>query len=255
MKKILIRADDLGYSRSVNFGIFDSVHNGIVNNVGVMVNMPSTRMGLDLLKNEDIDLGMHTNISNGKPVLPAKDIPSLVDKEGNFKRSKVYQHSKKDFVILSEAVAEVDAQYHLFLKLVGRQPDYFEGHAVMSENFRKALQIVAERYHLPFLDFPIGNNIKFKQHTYFSPYLGGYKDGKIDENYDPENALLNLIKYSEDGTTPMYISHAGYLDYYLITHSSLTIPRVKEAQTFTSSRIKEFITDNNIHLVRYSECL
>lgn len=62
MKKILIRADDLGYSRSVNFGIFDSVHNGIVNNVGVMVNMPSTRMGLDLLKNEDIDLGMHTNI-------------------------------------------------------------------------------------------------------------------------------------------------------------------------------------------------
>lgn len=255
MKRILIRADDLGYSRSVNFGIYDSVHNGIVNNVGVMVNMPSTRMGLDLLKKEDIDLGMHTNISNGKPVLPATDVPSLVDGEGNFKRSKVYRHSKKDFVVLNEAIAEVDAQYHLFLKLVGRQPDYFEGHAVMSENFRKALRIVAEQYHLPFLDFPIGDTIRFKQHTYFYPYLGGYKDRKIDENYDPKNTLLNLIKHSEEETIPMYISHAGYLDYYLITHSSLTIPRVKEAATFADPGIQEKLKNNNVHLIKYSECL
>ena len=28
MKKILIRADDLGYSRAVNYGIYDSVHCG-----------------------------------------------------------------------------------------------------------------------------------------------------------------------------------------------------------------------------------
>lgn len=179
MKRILIRADDLGYSRSVNFGIYDSVHNGIVNNVGVMINMQSTEMGLNLLKNEDVDLGMHTNISNGRPVLPASNVPSLVDKDGNFKRSSIYWHSKKDFVVLDEAIAEVDAQYHLFLKLVGRQPDYFEGHAVMSPKFRKALQIVAKQYNLPFLDFPISNSVRFKQHTNFKPYLGGYKDGKI----------------------------------------------------------------------------
>lgn len=57
MKQILIRADDLGYSRAVNYGIYDAIHNGIINNVGVMVNMPATEHGLDLLKNEDIDFG------------------------------------------------------------------------------------------------------------------------------------------------------------------------------------------------------
>ena len=91
MKKILIRADDLGYSRAVNYGIYDSVHCGIVNNVGVMVNMKSTEMGLELLKNENIDLGMHTNISNGKPILPANKIPSLVDRKGYFKSSHEYR--------------------------------------------------------------------------------------------------------------------------------------------------------------------
>jgi predicted glycoside hydrolase/deacetylase ChbG (UPF0249 family) len=53
----------------VNYGIYDAIHNGIINNVGVMVNMPATEHGLDLLKNEDIDFGMHTDITNGKPIL------------------------------------------------------------------------------------------------------------------------------------------------------------------------------------------
>ena len=98
MKKILIRADDLGYSRAVNYGIFDSIHNGIINNVGVMVNMPSTQQGLDLLRHEDIDYGMHTNISNGKPILPASEVPSLVDKNGNFKVGSIDNFNSGDLL-------------------------------------------------------------------------------------------------------------------------------------------------------------
>ena len=41
MKKILIRADDLGYSEGVNYGIAKSVKDGIIGSVGVMTNMPS----------------------------------------------------------------------------------------------------------------------------------------------------------------------------------------------------------------------
>jgi len=39
MKNIIIRADDLGYSKGVNYGTYESVKNGLINNVGVMVNM------------------------------------------------------------------------------------------------------------------------------------------------------------------------------------------------------------------------
>ena len=50
MKNIIIRADDLGYSKGVNYGTYESVKNGLINNVGVMVNMKDTLHGLDLLK-------------------------------------------------------------------------------------------------------------------------------------------------------------------------------------------------------------
>ena len=34
MKNIIIRADDLGYSKGVNYGTYESVKNGLINNVG-----------------------------------------------------------------------------------------------------------------------------------------------------------------------------------------------------------------------------
>lgn len=258
MKEILIRADDLGYSRSVNYGIFDSVHNGIINNVGIMVNMPSTKMGLNLLKGEDIDLGLHTNISNGKPILSPKDIPSLVDKNGEFRKSKDYRKNaaegKKDWVVLDEVVAEIDAQYHKFLNLVGCKPDYFEGHAIMSHNFQKGLKIVAAKYDVPFLDFPIKKYVSFKNKTKFLPILGGYKNGKIDKDYNPMQLLENAVNMSNDKEIPMIISHAGYIDQYLFEHSSLIIPRIKEAAVWTSYQTKKYLKENNVKLLRYSEC-
>ena len=54
MKKILIRADDLGYSEGVNYGIAKSVKEGIIKSVGVMSNMPTVAHGLKLLEGVDM---------------------------------------------------------------------------------------------------------------------------------------------------------------------------------------------------------
>ena len=39
MKKLLVRADDLGYSEGINYGVAKSVKEGIIGSVGVMTNM------------------------------------------------------------------------------------------------------------------------------------------------------------------------------------------------------------------------
>lgn len=254
MRRILLRADDLGYSRAVNYGIYDAIHNGVINNVGVMTNMPSTTMGLDLLKNEDIDYGMHTDITNGKPVLPASEVPSLVDQNGFFKRSRIYRanygSNKPDFVNLDEVVAEIDAQYQKFLKLVGRKPDYFEGHAVMSDNFIKGLHIVAKKYNLPLLDFSFdGHPISFKKKTQFNVYMESMKP-----NYHPEKVVEDMVKHAEDVDIPMMVCHPGYLDQYILNTSSLTVPRTQEVDMAMSEKTKKLLEDNHIHLIRYSEC-
>ncbi|MBP2058227.1 putative glycoside hydrolase/deacetylase ChbG (UPF0249 family) [Lactobacillus colini] len=252
MKRILLRADDLGYSRAVNYGIYDSIHNGIINNVGVMVNMPSTQMGIDLLKDEDIDYGMHTNITNGKPVLSAEEVPSLVDENGNFNRSKIYRenYGKPDIINLDEVTAEIDAQYHRFLDLIGRKPDYFEGHAVMSDNFIKGLHIVADRYDLPILDFSFdGSPLNFKNNTEFNVFMESMRP-----NYDPYKILEEMIKHSEDEQIPMMVCHPGYLDQYILNTSSLTIPRTQEVSMAIDPKVAELIRTNDIHLLKYSEC-
>lgn len=254
MKKILIRADDLGYSRAVNYGIFDSIHSGIINNVGVMVNMPSTQQGLDLLIHEDIDYGMHTNISNGKPILPANEIPSLVDENGNFKRSRIYRKSfekHEDFVNLDEVTAEIDAQYNRFIELMGRKPDYFEGHAVLSKNYVEGLHRVAKKYNLPMLDFAFGDTpVQFKRETKFKSYMM-----PMGENVDPFDTFKKM--FTEDqgkGVVPMMVCHPGYLDQYILNTSMLTVPRTKEVEMAMSIRIKEYVKDNDIELIRYSQC-
>ena len=67
--ELLIRADDLGFSEAVNLGIAKTVHEGIIRNVGLMTNMPYSRHGYDLIKDAEVCLGQHTNISTGKPIL------------------------------------------------------------------------------------------------------------------------------------------------------------------------------------------
>ena len=54
MKRLLIRADDLGYSEGINCGIAAAVAAGLVRSVGVMTNMPAAVHGLGLLYGRSI---------------------------------------------------------------------------------------------------------------------------------------------------------------------------------------------------------
>lgn len=152
MKKLqlLLRSDDLGYSEAVNYGIEKALRFGMTRSVGLMPNMPSAAHGVTLLKNLDVCIGQHTNICVGRPVSGPEQIPSLVGSDGMFRSSREYRTAAKDFVVLEEAVIEVEAQYNRFKELTGQEPCYFEGHAVRSTNYMKAVEIVAQQHNLKF---------------------------------------------------------------------------------------------------------
>jgi chitin disaccharide deacetylase len=141
VKKLLVRADDLGYSEGINYGIAKSVKEGIIGSVGVMKNMPIVVHGLKLLEDTDVCFGQHTNICLGKPITDPFLIPSITNENGEFKLSKEYRQAKEDFVVLDEVILKIEAQYKRFVELVGKPPRYFEGHAVASANFFNALGV------------------------------------------------------------------------------------------------------------------
>ena len=145
MKKLLIRADDLGYCEAVNYGIARAVKNGVVRSVGVMPNMEWAEHGVRLLDGCDVTFTVHANICQGKPITDPKLIPSLIDGD-EFKDKSLYREATEDFVVLEEVVMEVEAQYLRLVELIGKKPYMIEAHAVPSDNFNKALAIVAEKY-------------------------------------------------------------------------------------------------------------
>lgn len=251
-KRILVRADDVGYCRGVNYGIADSVWNGIIGSVGVMPNMPETQHGVDLLKGSGVCFGMHTNVCLGKPCADPAKIPSLLDENGDLKSSRTYRDAWKkgeEIVSLDEMVIEIEAQYQRYLELTGEKPHYFEAHAVLNQNLARGLEIVAEKYDLPYLPAcfePTG--VQFKNTVLITRMESMLLD------YDPAESLKKAVLAAyKDNECPMFVCHPGYIDDYLMNHSSLVTPRPKEVAMLTDPAIRNWLEEQNVQLVTYDE--
>lgn len=245
--KLIIRADDLGYSEAVNFGILKAVNGGVVTSVGMMPNMDSVQQGYELIKNYDIALGQHTNICVGKPLSDPKLIPSLVQENGEFCSSREIRARKEDTINVEECEIEIEAQLQRFIEITGKNPDYFEGHAVFSDNFFKALENVAKRYGLFFCNPGIDKQWE-KDNGIF-----GLSFVKMDEKglYDPKEYMQEQLDNIKNNPCSVVIFHPGYLDQYILTHSSATSTRPMECDFLCGDWIREWIKDNDIELVDF----
>ena len=248
MKKLLLRADDLGYSEAVNLGIEKSIRQGLIRSLGVMVNMPATLHGVDLIRDCDIALGVHVNICAEQPLSDPDLIPSLVDEKGYFKSSKTYRSTTDDFVVFDEVIIEIEAQYHRFLKLFGRKPDYFEGHAVASAQFFKGLEYVANKYQLKYSGFPMDD-----KSIRVGDSLVAFHMESLQPNYDPFVLLQKMVASASDEVVQMGIFHPGYLDQYILTHSSLLQERCLEVEVLTNPAIKSILDQAGVDLIDYRD--
>lgn len=246
-KQILVRADDLGYSKGVNYGIADALEGGIIQSVGVMANMPEAQKGLELIAGKNVCLGLHTNICLGKPLTDPKLIPSLVQENGEFKTSKTYRNSKEDFVNLEEVMLEIEAQYERFVQLTGQKPDYLEGHAVMSENFFKGMEIVAKQHDCDYFSMSLTGAVQFRN----SEVALLLESSKPD--YDPKQVLKEIATRDFGQQIPILICHPGYLDDYLIKTSSLLEPRTLEVEMARDTKLKEELEKSGVEFITYRD--
>jgi chitin disaccharide deacetylase len=248
MKKILIRADDLGYSDGVNCGIAKSVNDGLIRSVGLMPNMREAKTGLNMLKQTDVCLGQHTNICVGYPVSDPKYIPSLVQPNGEFKSSKAYNRSGNEFVVLDELIIEIEAQYQQYLKLTGEQPHYFEGHAVFVDVLFKGLEIVAKQHGLKYSGFvgPHESMLVGKTKVYMN-----MESDRPD--YDPFTSLKKMVENAHSDACEVMVCHPGYLDAYILEHSSLTAPRPKEVAMLINPEVKNWLDTQDVQIVTYDD--
>lgn len=253
MKKLIIRADDIGYSEAVNYGIMKSVKDGLVRSAGLMPNMPYAKHGLDLLEGEDVCIGQHTNVCLGRPCADPSLIPSLLQENGEFKSSREYREAFKngeEFVVLEEAVIEIEAQYKKFKELTGKEPGYFEAHAVMSKNLFEALRVVADRYGLPLQEIRFDG----KPTTFNGKPIVILPMGSMSPDYDAYECLKDgVLNYAREDIPSVAVFHPGYLDDYLLNNSSLTVNRTKEVAMLCDPAVKEWLDANDVELITYDD--
>jgi predicted glycoside hydrolase/deacetylase ChbG (UPF0249 family) len=128
-RHLIVTADDYGMCDAVNEAIDDCLSAGALHATCVMVNMPACRSAATLRKRfPHASLGIHWTLTQGRPILPAAQIGSLVTEDGAFHSALELRHrwfTRR--VKLDELAAELRAQHGRFCELAGA-PDFWNTH-------------------------------------------------------------------------------------------------------------------------------
>ena len=181
---LIVTADDLCMTEGITNGIVEAYNNGIVTTTSALMNYPGSRETLIRvhLENPELPIGIHLNITTGRPALPPEEIPSLVDSYGYFHHShKIIRHLGN--ISIDELRAEVNAQVKLFLS-TGVPLDHInsENHMLaLYTPFHEVVRELAGEY-----DIPIRNPIPESVHGNIKVKKGG----------GSSKALATLIGYA-----------------------------------------------------------
>jgi predicted glycoside hydrolase/deacetylase ChbG (UPF0249 family) len=83
---LILTADDFGASKNINEGIKIAADKNAITTISVLSNFEESLPDIKRISENhpDIGIGVHLNITTGKPVLRANQVPSLVNENGNF---------------------------------------------------------------------------------------------------------------------------------------------------------------------------
>jgi predicted glycoside hydrolase/deacetylase ChbG (UPF0249 family) len=266
-KLLIVHADDVGVTHSVNAATIKGLESGLVNSASLMVPCPWFPEIADYANSHpDADLGLHLTLTSERvyyrwgPVASKEKVPSLLDENGYFHHdwSATARINPKEAEL--ELRAQIDRAYAM-----GIRPTHLDSHQYRlldngKELFEAAIRI-AHDYKLPFF---VARDW-FADHPYLEKSLGSTDiildhTVTIDPGVSPEKwaafyktALRNL----QPGVTE-FVIHLGYADDELraATRERDTWGatwRQRDFDFFTSQEFRQLLTEQNIKLVTWRQ--
>ena len=130
MRNLIVNADDLGWTQGVNRGIAEAHRNGIVTSTSLLANGCAFEEGVQsALQSPRLGVGVHLNLSDGKPLAPARQVKSLLDENGNFSggpETLLFRLTAKT-LDAREVELEWNAQIEK-VRAAGIRPTHLDGH-------------------------------------------------------------------------------------------------------------------------------
>lgn len=246
MLDLIINADDLGLTPGCNQGIIKALTAGIVTETTLMVNTGYTQDAVETLKQQGIKrVGLHLNLTFGQPIIPAAQVPSLVDAQGRFRRKAA---EAVTFIKTTDIKRELNAQVEKFLA-TGLGLTHLDSHHHI-HTYPEVLEIVIELAKQLGVPMRQGNAVvqqaisKAGVATTDAIALEFYEQGAT------MNHLKQIIQNHPQGTLEI-MCHPAEPDQLLYEISSYNRWREQELAVMTSVEIREFINNSNVRLVGF----
>jgi len=266
-KLIIVHADDLGETHSVNAAAIKALQGGTINSASLMVPCPWFPEMADYAKSHpDADLGLHLTLTSERvyyrwgPAAPADKVPSLVDQNGYFH----HEWKEGEHIDAQEVEIELRAQIERALAM-GVRPTHLDSHQyrlIMNgkELFDTMLR-VAHEYKLPVFV----TRDWFADHPYLQASLGP-SDVVLDHTVTIEPEIppekwaefyLTALKNLKPGVTE-FVIHPGFDDDELraATRERSTWGsawRQRDYDFFTSDQFREILAQQKIKLITWRE--
>jgi chitin disaccharide deacetylase len=266
-KLMIVHADDVGVTHSVNAATIKALDTGLVNSASIMVPCPWFPEIADYARSHpDIDFGLHLTLTSERvfyrwgPVTSKDRVPSLVDENGYFHRDWTAATKINPKEAEVELRAQIDRAYAM-----GIRPTHLDSHQYrLYENGKDLFEVVlriAHDYKLPV----------FLARDWFAdrPYLESSltpADFVLDHtvtippDVPPEkwaefykNALRNL----QPGVTE-FVIHLAFADDEMkaATRERDTWGatwRQRDFEFFTSQEFRNLLHEQNIKLITWRE--
>jgi predicted glycoside hydrolase/deacetylase ChbG (UPF0249 family) len=125
MGSIIVNADDYGMSPEINAPILQAAKDSVIHSASVDVCNRITRRDVEKLLAAEIGIGLHLNLTEGRPIGNGEGIADLLTSEGCFKPASI---GLSTVLELNPLVSELQHQLRRFRFLFERNPTHLDSH-------------------------------------------------------------------------------------------------------------------------------
>jgi predicted glycoside hydrolase/deacetylase ChbG (UPF0249 family) len=145
LRRLIVNADDFGLTPGVSRGIIRAHREGIVTSTSVMINMPHAEESLRLAQQEapGLGIGLHLNLTAGRPISSPETIPDLVSPTGKFLDADTLI-DKLAGIDIEQVRREFAAQIERFTAIMGQPPDHLDDHHYISARSLQTARLFVE---------------------------------------------------------------------------------------------------------------
>ena len=248
-KHIIINADDFHISAGVSRAIRRAACLGVISSTSAFVNGAAQRYHHDAERAAALGIGLHFNITFGRPLAPRSQIKTLITRAGKFK--SIYQHLWSH-TASEEVRIELEAQLARFHEIFGKWPTHIDSHHHVHyfKAVYRAFIDIAKKYNLPVRKRYLRWSKRHEDCGIVAPDYAFFQ-------FRPQAAwtqrkLINALGTLRPGVSE-FIVHPGFSDSYLGRKSSFNIQREQEYNALCSEAFRTALRKAGVSLINFAD--